>query len=885
MPIYQVMRAGQPSARNVSGGRLPIGLRVAFHRVAASALLAMLPLSGATAQVRPPPAPAPTGPPASQSPQPPQPPAEAPPPIDAAERALVEGRFDEVDRLAAEPDATVERRVMRARADVVRGRYDAALTALTSLAAADPGGDAAVARAELLQLLGRRDEAVAQWQGIVSSTEPERGAARLRRLARALPVLGGARRASGLFQEATALTPDDPRGHTEWGQLFLDKHNTKEAVELFAAALKADERWTPAWLGLARAVADDDPPSARAHVDRALALNPSSVEAYLIRADLNLDERKLEPARDDVEKALAINPSNLDAIAMKGALAFLEARPADVDRLAAQALAINPRDGDFYRIVGGQAAAHYRFEEAVALVTKGVELDPDSARVQAELGMHLLRTGDEAAARQALERAFKSDSYDVVTYNLLALLDSLDKFQTFTEGDLVLKLHPDEAPVVRESVTKLAQDAVASLSKRYGFTPKGPILIEMFPRHDDFAVRTLGLPGMVGALGACFGKVVTLDSPRARTPPGSFNWGATLWHELAHVMTLQLSAQRVPRWVTEGASVFEERRADASWGREGEHDFLVAYAKGELIKLAELNTGFSSSRTINLAYHQASLVVEHIVEKHGEAAFQKLLKAYGAGETQDAALLTGLGITVEQLQASFDQFLAARFGEARTALETVQDPFPAGNDDNPVAAVIAWADRHPRNYSIQLRAGRWLFEQERLDAARQHLERAASLVPQTMGDESPRMGLSEIAVKQNDPARAMRELELVIAEGHTAMEAARQLLALAQKNSDSERAGRAAVRIAALDPFDASAHAELGRLAVARQDSASAVRELELALRLGARDPAAAHTDLAEAYLQAGQPDAVRRHAIAALEIAPRYERAQELLLKVVDGR
>ena len=92
----------------------------------------------------------------------------------------------------------------------------------------------------------------------------------------------------------------------------------------------------------------------------------------------------------------------------------------------------------------------------------------------------------------------------------------------------------------------------------------------MFPKHDDFAVRTLGLPGMVGALGACFGRVVTLDSPR-RGRPGTFNWAATLWHELAHVITLQMSGNRLPRWLTEGISMFEETpRPTQGWGRECE---------------------------------------------------------------------------------------------------------------------------------------------------------------------------------------------------------------------------------------------------------------------------------------------------------------------------
>ena len=134
-----------------------------------------------------------------------------------------------------------------------------------------------------------------------------------------------------------------------------------------------------------------------------------------------------------------------------------------------------------------------------------------------------------------LERSFALDKFDQTTYNLLTMLDSLDKFEVVSEGNLVIKLDASEMPVMREFVGPLAQQALATFAKKYQFTPKGPILIEMFPKHDDFAVRTVGLPGMIGALGACFGRVVTLDSPKAR-PPGDFNWEPTLWHELAHVI-------------------------------------------------------------------------------------------------------------------------------------------------------------------------------------------------------------------------------------------------------------------------------------------------------------------------------------------------------------
>src|SRR5262249_172313 len=155
--------------------------------------------------------------------------------------------------------------------------------------------------------------------------------------------------------------------------------------------------------------------------------------------------------------------------------------------------------------------------------------------------------------------SFKLDPFDTVTYNLLQMLDSLDQFVTVRDGDLVLRLSKDDAPVLQEYALALAHRALDTLSAKYEFKPKGPILIAIFPKHDDFAVRPLGLPGMIGALGACFGRVVTMDSPRVKSD--EFQWEATLWHELAHVITLQMSSQRLPRWLSEGISVYEEKRA------------------------------------------------------------------------------------------------------------------------------------------------------------------------------------------------------------------------------------------------------------------------------------------------------------------------------------
>ena len=174
-------------------------------------------------------------------------------------------------------------------------------------------------------------------------------------------------------------------------------------------------------------------------------------------------------------------------------------------------------------------------------------------------------------------------------------MDKVDKFVTIRDGDVVMRLDKDEAPVLREYAMPLAHQALTTLAQRYEFTPRGPILVEIFPKHDDFAVRTLGLPGMTYALGVCFGRVVTMDSPKAR-PPGEFQWEATLWHELAHVITLQLSKGRVPRWLTEGLSVYEERKVSKTWYRENERDVIDAIASDDVLTLKDINNAFRAMR-------------------------------------------------------------------------------------------------------------------------------------------------------------------------------------------------------------------------------------------------------------------------------------------------
>src|SRR6185503_7705778 len=100
--------------------------------------------------------------------------------------------------------------------------------------------------------------------------------------------------------------------------------------------------------------------------------------------------------------------------ALLAAMAYVKDDKAAFDREVAVVLEINPAFGDVYRITGQQAASHYRFDEAAALAEKALALDPTNSRASGDLGMHLMRTGDEAGARRALDRSFRADPYDLV---------------------------------------------------------------------------------------------------------------------------------------------------------------------------------------------------------------------------------------------------------------------------------------------------------------------------------------------------------------------------------------------------------------------------------------------------------------------------------------
>ena len=84
-----------------------------------------------------------------------------------------------------------------------------------------------------------------------------------------------------------------------------------------------------------------------------------------------------------------------------------------------------------------------------------------------------------------------------------------------------------------------------------------------------------------------------------------------------------------------------------------------------------------------------------------------------------------------------------------------------------------------------------------------------------------------------------------------------------------------------ISPYDGAQHVRLASFYAKLGDRSRAVRERAAVVALNPVDKAEALYQLALAYYQAGEPQAARREVLRALEDAPNFEKAQELLLRL----
>ena len=704
--------------------------------------------------------------------------------------------------------------------------------------------------------------------------------------------------ANNLFREAVRLDPDSFEAHQLWGDLFREKYNVAEARRSYGEILKQNDNYVPALVGMALTEGGH---AAHEFLDSALKVNPRSVPALVARAGLFSEDERYDEAKQCLQQALQINPESMDAMAILAAMAILEDDDETFHEIEKQVTALSPGNGEFYARIAQICGRSYRFDKAVQMAQKAVELDNRHWNGHTILGMNLLRKGEETKALYHLEEGFRGDPFNVWAMNLLKVLDVLDGFETRTTEHFIVRMHPSDVNVLWPYLKPLLEESWATLTAKYDFTPQGPILIELFNDYEDFAVRTSGLPDIGHLLGVCFGSVITLGSPRGHKPPGSINWQEVVWHEFAHVITLQMTNNKIPRWLSEGISVFEEKSGRPEWGRRQEQELVEAVQENRIIGLNDLNESFSRAKSLedlNFAYYEASLLVEFIVERYGFETLKTLIHRYVDQVKTSDIFRTVFAVALEEFEGNFISWVNKRVEMldvdvdkailANPGLLSIQNnrdkPLPSEDQKNAlIEALYKHLETSPRNFYAHLYLGLIFYGADDLVGALNHLTIASELLPAYSDSPNPRQILAVIYERLGDTRAMTRELAALLHVHPYAYGACLKLAQVAQSGDENNLAAHYLEKAIALNPYDRDVHRSLAALAMQLSDYPRAIREYSVLLALDETDPALANTDLAEAFLLDGNKTEAKRYALAALEIAPMFERAQDILLDTVD--
>jgi len=653
--------------------------------------------------------------------------------------------------------------------------------------------------------------------------------------------------ARDVFNALLAKYPNNPEYRVRYGELMAERNNAPEAGNLFNEALKIKPDYPPALLGLARLYSEEFDSKAIALAKKALEGDPKLVGAQELLARMALEDNNNEKATEEAKKALAIDAHSVEARAILATIDWLNDKKDST---------WDPHAAKGYETAGHFFMINRRYEESIAYYQKAVELDPGLDSARAELGIGLMRLGNNEEAHQQLEICYNNGFRDAATTNSLTLLDSFKNFETFRTPRTILIIHKKEAALLRPYFEPEILKILDTYEKKYKMKLDRPVQVEVYPDHADFAVRTLGLPGMGGILGVTFGYSLAMDSPSGR-PPGSYHWAETLWHEMSHVFTLTATGHKVPRWFTEGLAVQEESALNPEWGDRITPDIISAIKNKKLLPVTELDRGFvhpTEPTQVIVSYYQGGKTCEFIKAKWGWDTLLAMLHDFGQGEETAAIIRKELKIEPDEFDK---QFLASVEAETKSLV----DNFDAWRKGVKEIAELA--------------------KNKDWDAVIKQGPAVRDLYPDYVEPANIYEFLASAYRAKNNKAAADSELERYVHTGGRNPADFKTLAKDLEEAGNKKEAAAILERVNYFYPMDREQHQMLGTLWLDQGNISGAIREFGAVIATNPIDPAQAHYDLARALNQNHQTAQAKDELLSALETAPGFRPAQKLLLEL----
>ena len=656
--------------------------------------------------------------------------------------------------------------------------------------------------------------------------------------------------ANKVFQQLDAADPKNADIKVRWGRMYLEHAQPNDAQDLFTEALQLNKDHAGALLGLALIASEGYESRAIDLAKKALAADPKLVEAQELLAYLALEDNDNKKAAEEAQKALALDANSVQAKAILASIDWLS------DKKETQ---WDPHAAKGYETAGHFFVINRRYEEGIQYYRKAIEMDPKLFSARAQLGVNLMRLGQSDEAYQQLEMCYKNGFQDAATRNTLKLMDTYKNFETFTTPRTVLKLHKKEAELLHPYIESEMLRAIDTYEKKYRMKLDRPVQVEVYPDHEDFAVRTMGLPGL-GALGVTFGYSIAMDSPSGR-PPGQFHWASTLWHEMSHVFTLTATSHHVPRWFTEGLAVHEETAVSPDWGDRLSPDVIMAIKNKKLLPVTELDRGFVHPTTpaqVIVSYFQAGQICDFINQKWNWDTLLAMLHDFASGT--DTAVVIRQELKIEP--ADFDkQFLEYVEAGTRTQVSGFED-WRKG-----VKGLVDLVNT--KDWGAVIKEGTVLRDK----------------YPDYVESHSVYEMLAQAYTAKDDKPAAIAELLRYEKIGGRSPATLKQLSKMLEEAGRTAEAAEVLNRLNYIYPMDADAHRSLGSLWLVQEKPKEAIREFQAVLAKKPMDQAQAHYDLARAFRANNQIEQAKDECLSALEAAPGFRPAQKLLLELSNSQ
>ena len=306
---------------------------------------------------------------------------------------------------------------------------------------------------------GRTQQAVECFSKFMASPDPAMRA-------EALWGLEKYQEAVNQFQAATKARPKDPKPRVRLGELFLERYQPGDAVELFNEALEIDEKNARALLGVARAMGERWDRRATEMAQKALDADPKLSEARELLARLAAEDNDFPKAMEHADAALAATPGAMEALGVRAAIEFLEDR--ETQPWFDRAKKANPASGQAYNVAGELLVLNRRYHEGITFFRKAIEAQPNLWEARARLGVNLMRLGEEQEARREVEACFGAGYAPAMVKNTLTLMDSYKNFRTFKSQRAILRLHKKEADLLQPYFESEIQRVMSAYDKKYG---------------------------------------------------------------------------------------------------------------------------------------------------------------------------------------------------------------------------------------------------------------------------------------------------------------------------------------------------------------------------------------------------------------------------------